>query len=80
MIFGPHPPSNPNWLEPLALHGQDNKCDRSLAKLLQVITCVECLSNNANYTEPTNANDEQNFAPASLKRLDAEVLLDAGTM
>jgi len=69
-----NPPSNPELLDALAAHLADHKFD--LRELLRVITSSNVYQ-QATTPNPTNADDEQNFARASLKRMDAEVLLDA---
>lgn len=69
-----NPPSNPELLDALATHLAENKFD--LRELFRVIIASNVYQQTTT-PNPTNADDEQNFARASLKRLDAEVLLDA---
>lgn len=69
-----NPPSNPELLDGLAEHLATHKFD--LRELLKAIT-LSNVYQQATTPNATNAEDQQNFARAPLKRLEAEVLLDA---
>ncbi|WP_425616555.1 DUF1553 domain-containing protein [Anatilimnocola sp. NA78] len=69
-----NPPSNPELLTGLAQHLIESKYD--LKSLLKTIALSRTYQQSTT-TNPTNARDEQNYSRALLKRLDAEVLLDA---
>jgi hypothetical protein len=69
-----NPPTNPPLLDALAQHLVEAKFD--LRQLIRTITASRTyqLSSAPN---ATNQRDEQNYSRALLKRIDAEVLLDA---
>ncbi|MGI8981164.1 MAG: DUF1549 domain-containing protein [Pirellulaceae bacterium] len=69
-----NPPSNPELLDALAAHLAASKFD--LRELIRSITASRTYQHS---TKPnaTNNRDEQNYSRALLKRMDAEVLLDA---
>src|SRR5262249_39749711 len=69
-----NPPTNPELLDALAKHLVDSKFD--FRQLVRTITAsrIYQLSSKPN---ATNEKDEQNYSRARLKRMDAEVLLDA---
>lgn len=69
-----NPPSNPALLDALAKHLVERRYD--FRELLRTITASRVYQQS---TQPnaTNADDEQNYSRALLRRLDAEVLLDA---
>jgi hypothetical protein len=69
-----NPPSNPELLDALAQHLVSNRFD--FRALLRVIAQSRVYQQSTK-TNSTNADDEQNYSRALLKRLDAEVLLDA---
>jgi Protein of unknown function (DUF1553)/Protein of unknown function (DUF1549)/Bacterial Ig-like domain (group 2) len=71
---GTNPPSNPELLDALGAHLAASKFD--LRELIRAITASRTYQHS---TKPnaTNHRDEQNYSRALLKRLDAEVLLDA---
>lgn len=69
-----NPPSNPELLTVLAKHLVEQKYD--LRALLKTIAMSRTYQ-QATTTNPTNLRDEQNYSRALLKRMDAEVLLDA---
>lgn len=69
-----NPPSNPELLTVLAKHLIDQKYD--LRALLKSIAMSRTYQQSTT-TNPTNLRDEQNYSRALLKRMDAEVLLDA---
>jgi hypothetical protein len=69
-----NPPSNPELLTVLAKHLIDQKYDlRALLKSIAMSRTYQ----QSTITNPTNLRDEQNYSRALLKRMDAEVLLDA---
>lgn len=69
-----NPPSNPELLDALAAHLATSKFD--LRELVRAITASRTYQHS---TKPnaTNSRDEQNYSRTLLKRMDAEVLLDA---
>lgn len=69
-----NPPSNPQLLEALGEHLVENKYNLHI--LIRTITSSRTYQRS---TEPTGSNrqDEQNFSRFLMKRIDAEVLLDA---
>lgn len=69
-----NPPTNPALLDALARELIANQFD--LRNLLRTI-CASRVYQHAAQPNPTNLRDEQNYSRAALKRLDAEVLLDA---
>jgi hypothetical protein len=69
-----NPPSNPQLLDALATHLADEQFD--LRALLKTI-CASRVYQHSAKTNETNLRDEQNYSRALLKRMDAEVLLDA---
>ncbi len=69
-----NPPSNPELLEALAKSLADQQFD--LKKLIVTITMSQTYQ-RASHPNVTNELDEQNYSRALLKRIDAEVLLDA---
>lgn len=69
-----NPPSNPELLTVLAKHLIEQKYDlRALLKSIAMSRTYQ----QSTATNPTNLRDEQNYSRALLKRMDAEVLLDA---
>jgi len=71
-----NPPSNPELLDALADHLVSSKFD--LHALFRTITASNAYQRSTESNE-TNQRDEQNYSRFLLKRLDAEVLLDAIT-
>ena len=69
-----NPPSNPELLDALAADLVQQKFD--LRGLIRTI-CASRVYQHSTRPNPTNERDEQNYSRALLKRLDAEVLLDA---
>lgn len=69
-----NPPSHPELLSALSKDFIDHKFD--FRHLLKTIVASRTYQASASVT-PTNMADEQNFSRAVLRRLDAEVLLDA---
>ncbi len=69
-----NPPSHPELLTALSKDLIDHKYD--FRHLLKTIIASRTYQLSA-AVNPTNASDEQNFSRAVLRRLDAEVLLDA---
>ena len=69
-----NPPSNPELLDALAADLVKQKFD--LRGLIRTI-CASRVYQHAARPNPTSERDEQNYSRALLKRLDAEVLLDA---
>lgn len=69
-----NPPSHPELLTALARDFVDHRFD--FRHLLRTIVASRTYQLSAG-VNPTNAADEQNFSRATLRRLDAEVLLDA---
>jgi hypothetical protein len=69
-----NPPSNPELLTALAKHLIDVKYD--LRAVLKTIALSRTYQQSTT-TNATNNRDEQNYSRALLKRMDAEVLLDA---
>ncbi len=69
-----NPPSHPELLTALSKDFIDHKFD--FRYLLKTIIASRTYQLSAAVT-PTNTNDEQNFSRSVLRRLDAEVLLDA---
>jgi hypothetical protein len=69
-----NPPSNPQLLDALAAHLVDRKF--SAADLIRAITASSAYQRSS-HPNATNADDTLNYSRAQLKRLDAEVLLDA---
>ncbi|WP_254510353.1 DUF1553 domain-containing protein [Anatilimnocola floriformis] len=69
-----NPPSNPELLTALAKHLTEQKYDlRAALKSIAMSRTYQ----QSTATNPTNLRDEQNYSRALLKRMDAEVLLDA---
>lgn len=69
-----NPPSNPELLTALSKNLIDQKYDlRAFLKSVAMSRTYQ----QATTTNATNAKDEQNYSRALLKRMDAEVLLDA---
>ena len=69
-----NPPTNPELLDGIAQHLVDQKFD--LKQLILTITASQTYQRNSQ-PNATNALDEQNYSRALLKRIDAEVLMDA---
>lgn len=69
-----NPPSNPQLLDALAQSLIDQKYD--LRAMLRTIAASRVYQHSSQPNE-TNESDEQNYSRSLLKRLDAEVLLDA---
>ncbi len=69
-----NPPSNPELLDALAEVLVSQKFD--LRGLIRTI-CASRVYQHSPHINATNERDEQNYSRALLKRLDAEVLLDA---
>ena len=69
-----NPASNPELLDALAAELVQKKFD--LRGLVRTI-CASRVYQHSARPNPTNERDEQNYSRALLKRLDAEVLLDA---
>ncbi len=69
-----NPPTNPELLDALAAHLVASKFD--LRELIRAIAASRTYQHATKLNE-TNARDEQNYSRALLKRMDAEVLLDA---
>lgn len=69
-----NPPTNPALLDALAQRLVKSGFD--LRELIQVIVASRTYQAST-IVNPTNASDEQNYSRALLRRLDAEVLLDA---
>ncbi|MDX1944143.1 MAG: DUF1549 and DUF1553 domain-containing protein [Pirellulaceae bacterium] len=69
-----NPPSNPQLLDALGQKLTDERFD--LRALIRSI-CASRVYQHSAKTNATNLRDEQNYSRALLKRLDAEVLLDA---
>jgi hypothetical protein len=69
-----NPPTNPELLSALARHLAEQKFD--LRALIRTI-CASRVYQHSSRPNETNARDEQNYSRALLKRMDAEVLLDA---
>ncbi|MSU78606.1 MAG: DUF1553 domain-containing protein [Gemmataceae bacterium] len=69
-----NPPSNPELLEALAKHFADNKYDLKNLVRTMVLSNAYRLSSEPN---EHNAGDRQNFSRFQLRRLTAEVFLDA---
>ena len=69
-----NPPTNPALLDALANHLTTSKYD--LRQLMRLIIASRTYQAST-AVNPTNLNDEQNYSRALLRRLDAEVLLDA---
>ncbi|MBI3836892.1 MAG: DUF1553 domain-containing protein [Planctomycetia bacterium] len=69
-----NPPSNPALLDALAQYLIDQKFDQR--QLIRAITASRVYQ-HASCVNDTNARDELNYSRALLKRMDAEVLLDA---
>jgi hypothetical protein len=69
-----NPPSNPELLDALADELVRQRFDfRGLVRTI----CASRVYQHSTRPNPTNERDEQNYSRALLKRLDAEVLLDA---
>jgi hypothetical protein len=68
-----NPPTNPELLDALAKQLVDNHFD--VKQLIRAITASRTYQLSAK-PNATNANDEQNYSRAVLRRVDAEVLLD----
>lgn len=73
-IRATNPPSNPELLDALA--AELARQDFDLRGLIRTI-CDSRAYQHSSRPNPTNERDEQNYSRALLKRLDAEVLLDA---
>ncbi|GDY20388.1 surface protein [Verrucomicrobiota bacterium] len=69
-----NPPSNPELIEELGRRFTDSKYN--FKKLVRDI-CTSRTYQLSSKTNPTNAEDTRNFAHAGIRRLRAEVLLDA---
>ena len=69
-----NPPTNPQLLDSLARELTENRFD--FHKLLRFIVASRTYQASTEVND-SNANDEQNYSRALLRRLDAEVLLDA---
>jgi hypothetical protein len=69
-----NPPTNPELLDALARHFMETKFD--FKQLIRTITASRVYQTAA-APNASNASDDQNFARALLKPLEAEVLLDA---
>lgn len=69
-----NPPSNPELLDALAAHLVEQKFDTK--QLIRTIVASRAYQHAAQ-PNATNLRDEQNYSRALLKRMDAEVLLDA---
>jgi len=69
-----NPPTNPELLDALGRHLVEQGFD--LRALIRTI-CASRVYQHASRPNETSARDEQNYSRALLKRLDAEVLLDA---
>ena len=69
-----NPPSNPELLDALSADLVKQKFD--LRGLIRTI-CASRVYQHSTRPNPTNERDEQNYSRALLRRLDAEVLLDA---
>lgn len=69
-----NPPTNPALLDALARHLAESQFD--LQQLIRQIVASRSYQASTVVNE-TNATDEQNYSRALLRRLDAEVLLDA---
>lgn len=69
-----NPPSNPQLLDELAR--RFGAYDYDFKRLVRDI-CTSRTYQRATATNPTNAGDERNFAHARIRRMRAEVLLDA---
>ena len=69
-----NPPTNPELLDALAAHLAASKFD--LRELIRAITASRTYQHSIR-PNLTNNRDEQNYSRALLKRMDAEVLLDA---
>ena len=69
-----NPPSNTDLMDELAAHLTDYKYD--VRKLVRDITASAAYQRSSK-TNETNANDKLNFARAQVRRVRAEVLLDA---
>ena len=69
-----NPPTNPELLDALGEHLAEQKFD--LRALMRTI-CASRTYQHASRPNETNVRDEQNYSRALLKRMDAEVLLDA---
>ncbi len=75
-IRATNPPSNPELLDALAKVLVENHFDLKL--LIRAITGTDAYQ-RSNVPNATNASDSQNYSVASLRRIDAEVLLDMVT-
>ena len=69
-----NPPSNPELLDALANELTSSKFD--IRQLMRFITASRTYQASTS-VNPSNQNDEQNYSRGLLRRLDAEVLLDA---
>lgn len=69
-----NPPSNPELIEALAKNLTDYKYD--MRKLVRDI-CTSMTYQRSTKTNETNAGDKRNFSHAQVRRVRAEVLLDA---
>jgi hypothetical protein len=69
-----NPPTNAELLDALAQNLVDSKFD--FRQLIRTITASETYQRTTT-PNPTNEIDEQNYSRALLRRMDAEVLLDA---
>jgi len=69
-----NPPSNPELIDALAAHLTDYKYD--FRKLIRDI-CTSSTYQRSTHVNETNAGDKLNFSHAQVRRVRAEVLLDA---
>ncbi|MBL9132716.1 MAG: PSD1 domain-containing protein [Verrucomicrobiaceae bacterium] len=69
-----NPPSNPELIDALAAHLTDYKYD--FRKLVRDI-CTSATYQRSTHVNETNAGDKLNFSHAQVRRVRAEVLLDA---
>jgi hypothetical protein len=69
-----NPPTNPELLDALAQRLMDSRFD--IRQLMRFITASRTYQASTSVNS-TNRNDEQNYSRGLLRRLDAEVLLDA---
>jgi len=69
-----NPPSNPQLLDALAKYLVDHKFDQR--ELIKAIVASRVYQHSSQ-SNPSNEHDELNYSRALLKRMDAEVLLDA---
>jgi hypothetical protein len=69
-----NPPSNPELLTALAKNLTD--CNYDMRKMVRDI-CTSMTYQRSSHVNETNANDSRNFSHAQVRRVRAEVLLDA---